>query len=198
MGSRTAAASTEIEARRARRHEVGREIAERLEHERPLGDAGMGHGEIGLGDLPLAVQQQVEIERTRLVAHAAALAALAALDREQLLEQDARRELGRQACRRIEIGALSSGSDRSRLVDARRHHVAHAAQRAQRRESGPELPLAVAEIGAERDEGELVANARGLRAAQMPDRPAQHVALGADCARSGPTRFGNALAARAR
>ena len=94
---------------------------------------------------------------------ATALAALAALDREQPVEQIARREIGRHARHRIQIGPLLSRPDRVGLVDARRHHLAHSAQRAQRRERRAQMTLAIAEVGSERDVGDRFARARIAR-----------------------------------
>jgi hypothetical protein len=101
-----------------------------------------------------------------------ALAAFAALDLEQPIEQRARREPGVQTRDRVQVGALIARSDRFGLVDTRRHHVAHAAQCAQRREARAQMALAVAEVRAERDVRHLIAGASARRAAQVSDRAA--------------------------
>jgi hypothetical protein len=123
----------------------------------------VGNDQPGLVDLALAVEQEIEVERARRIAHRAAFAPLAALDREQLVEQIARREVGPHARHRIEIGPLLPRTDRVGLVHARRHHFAHAAQRAQRGERRAQMALAIAEVGSERDVGDRFGCARIAR-----------------------------------
>ena len=53
-------------------------------------DTRVRNDEARLLDLALAVEQEIEVERARRIPHRTALAALAALDREQPVEQVAR------------------------------------------------------------------------------------------------------------
>ena len=65
----------------------GCQIAERFEYEGALGETRVRDFEIGSGEFPIAVEQQVEVEGTRRIAVGAARTALADFDREESLQQ---------------------------------------------------------------------------------------------------------------
>jgi hypothetical protein len=99
------------------RHDKGRiELRERLQGEPALVQAGVRDGEAGLVELLLAVDEQVEVDRPRAEAGAAAGAAEPALDLEQAQEQSARGELRveRDGC--VDEAGLVEIADRIRLA----------------------------------------------------------------------------------
>src|SRR5215468_4321109 len=132
--------------------EVGREVGERHQREGALVQARVREHEAGLVQHQLAVEQEVEVEAPRRVADAGAHTAGERLDREQPLEQRARRERGAERHRRVQVRALRRPADRRGLVDRRHREHGDALARAQPRQREVEERAAVAQVRAERDE----------------------------------------------
>src|SRR5262245_52032472 len=106
----------------------------------------MRHFEAGLVDAPVAVEQQVEVDRTRPPARPFANAPEVALDLEQPVEQRARRAIGVELCDRVQEARLVGEAPRLGLADGREatclEELSGVAYRL----------LAVAEVRAEADE----------------------------------------------
>lgn len=149
------------------RHQLRRQLAERLQYEGSLTKAGVRNHQTRLVDLAFAVEQEIEVERARRVARAAALAALTSLDLEQCFEQFARRQARANERHRIEVGTLLAGPHRRTFVDARGEDAMHPGQRAQSGEARRDVALALAEVRAERDVGDGVGGRIRLHAAMV-------------------------------
>lgn len=106
----------------AREHEPGRR-AQRAggARSRRSSTPRMRHDEPGLVDARVAVEEQVEVERARSVRDARhADAARGALEREERVEQRARRERGRELRRAVQVGALARGAADGLRLEPRR------------------------------------------------------------------------------
>lgn len=49
----------------ARDRKIARDFSERFEHEKTIEHARVWHGEAGLGDHLIAIEQEIEVERAR-------------------------------------------------------------------------------------------------------------------------------------
>src|SRR5439155_8443943 len=150
--------------------EAGSQLGERLEDEAPLVQARVRDGEPGLVDHLVAVQEKVEIERPRAVLVGDANAAETLLDREQPVEELARREARLQLDGSVEERRLLADSHRFRLAQGRDADDLGSRLGPERVDGCAQRALAVAEVRAEAD----VSARHGLVtvAATVPSRPA--------------------------
>jgi subtilisin family serine protease len=132
--------------------EVGVELGERLEGEAPLVQARVRNAEARLANRLVAVEEQVEVDRARAEAGAAAHPAEAALDVEEPAEELGRRELRLDLGGRVEEARLVDESDRHGLAERRDAPQLDARLPGEQLERLPERRLAVAEVRAEADE----------------------------------------------
>jgi len=131
-----------------RMDEIRGEITERLQYERPVGETRMREFEIGLREDSVAVEEQIEIERSRPIPLAAG-PALLRLDLEQ-----ARQECSRCECRpkthdRVQVRTLRR-TDGIGLVHGRNLDELRPLAVAERIESRAQPGLPIAEIGTDR------------------------------------------------
>src|SRR3954469_218869 len=114
----------------------------------------MRHLEILLAEDLATVRDNIEVERARTPAHAT-FAPRHAFDPMQLVEQLAGRELGLYRDHLIEKWTLLDWPERLRLFDVRRGHEQRARKRSDRGACVGKVAFAIAEIRAERDEGDV-------------------------------------------
>ena len=95
--------------------QVGPDLGQRLEHEPALRHPGMGNGEPGYCDRPVAVHQDVQVDDPRPPAHPS-LPAHPPLDVEQALQHVGWWEVGLGHHHRVEIVTLAGPAHRRRLV----------------------------------------------------------------------------------
>ena len=134
--------------------EAGIELGERLENEAALVQARVRDAEPGLVDLPVAVQQEVEVERARpVLRRALALATEAALDLEQPVEQLAGGEGRHELECPVEEGRLLAGADELGLVEARDGDHRDPGAGGELGDGRTQGLLTVAEVRSERDVG---------------------------------------------
>lgn len=118
--------------------EVRGDLRERHHHEGALVHARMRHREAGLAQRDLSVQQQIEIQRPGAVGNVPD-AAVRTLDREEGLEQRARRKPGLDAGDRIDEVRLVCVTYRRRPVQGRARDQTRGGQGGQRAERGLHL-----------------------------------------------------------
>ena len=109
--------------------------------------------EPGLLDQLVAVEEKVEIERSRAVLPGDADAAEALLDSEQPIEELARGQRGLEGDDAVEIRRLLPHSDRRRLAQGRDGDDLGSRFVSERADGCAQRALAVAEVGAQADEG---------------------------------------------
>jgi hypothetical protein len=115
----------------------------------------MRHAQSRLVDDPVAVEQKIEVDRPRPIAHARPNAAQSLLDREQPVEQRARLEIGGQAGRGIEETRLVDDAHRVRLADLRDLLDLDAGLGREQLERPANVRLTVAEVRADADKDVL-------------------------------------------
>ena len=97
------------------------DLREGQEHERALVCPRMGHLEPRQRDAPLAIEEQVEVDRSRTPAYGvwSAIPAERGLDPLQPAQQLDRGEPGPHRHHRVQIRSLTRGPERRRLEDPR-------------------------------------------------------------------------------
>ena len=129
--------------------ELGIELEQRGEDEAAAGDLGVGQGEALGGELEVAEQEQVDVERARAVAGGVEGAAALGLDLLAEVEQGFGLQLGADADRGVEeVGLVEHLADRLGLIGRGDRLDLHPAL-AQHLDRRPQVGLAVADVGAE-------------------------------------------------
>ena len=126
------------------------ELGERLEDEPSLGEPRMGHGEAGLVDRLVAVEEKVEVDGPRAETRARALAPERALDGEQAFEKLAGREIRLDGAGGVQESRLIDVPDGVRLPESGHRHDADV-RTFEQVERAAEVALAVAEVRPEPD-----------------------------------------------
>src|SRR5262245_35359660 len=125
------------------------DLGQRLEDEGPLAESRVRHDESGLVDDLATVEDQIEVERARRVP-VGTLPPEALLDREESVQQGARRQRRGADDGRVQVPGLWRGSaDRRSVVKGRGPNAAE--ERAELSDGARERRCAVAEIAAEGD-----------------------------------------------
>lgn len=132
---------------------VGRNLVKRVEHEGPLVHARVRQGQLRRRDDQVVVEQQVEVEGSRRVAHRAALAARVRFDLVEEREERLRWERGLEPRRRVQVARLRRSTDRRGLVTPRRLHECNLRRPVERPQRFVELGVSIPEIRPEPDVG---------------------------------------------
>lgn len=137
------------------RHFEGRgDIREGLEHEGPLVQPRMRDAQSRLVDLGVSVDEEVEVERPRtLRRNPLAHAPEPLLDREQHVEELARRQLGLECDHAVQKARLVDVSDRRGIDQPRDGDDVDSLGRCEPVHSSPQRGFSIAEVRAERDIG---------------------------------------------
>ena len=170
--------------------EPGAKIRKRLEHEAPKGRLGMRKREMGEADAERAVGEEVDVDRARGVADAGADPAQLVFDGVEAARPVVGGEPGAAEKNGVEVGGILNrfwfgagrfGAGRARgtgvdglgLVDGRRGEKTRARKKRDAVARGAEKTEAVAEVGAERHEGEDRTTAHGARSPRSVRKTAE-------------------------
>ena len=127
------------------------QLEQRVEHEEALGHPRMRNRESGLVDNPVAVEQDVHVDRPWPETRPVACPAQVALEVEQDLHQLARFQLGLHEDCAVEEAGLGLVPDRRRLTQRGHAYNRDPVVRAEALDRDPDRLLPVAEVGAEAD-----------------------------------------------
>jgi len=127
------------------------DLDERHEHESAVGELGVRQRDPVILEHGVAVEEEIEVDRARPMAPVGvAHAAHAAFDEQQVPQEGLRLEFGLEHRHRVQEVGLLEVPDRRRVVERRALHQLGGGKLRNLLDRGPDLPLAIAQVRAER------------------------------------------------